>query len=122
MICSVDVGVDNCRVVVLCFGRDVMATLGHSSPIWTYRANAHKMRHNNLSVDYNGIIWRERSTQSPLLQLLVPKSGREQLFLSYHCLEAIWAGTGYWYGWLIASIGRGWRMMSRTGSDSVSSV
>ena len=23
---------------------DVMSTLGHSSPIWTYRANAHKMR------------------------------------------------------------------------------
>ena len=39
---------------------------------------------NNLSVDDNGIIWRKRSTQSPLLQLLVPKPGREQLFLSYH--------------------------------------
>ena len=39
---------------------------------------------NNLSVHDNGIIWRKRSTQSPLLQLLVPKPGREQLFLSYH--------------------------------------
>ena len=39
---------------------------------------------NNLLVDDNRIIWRKRSTQSPLLQLLVPKPGREQLFLSYH--------------------------------------
>ena len=39
---------------------------------------------NNLSVDDNGIIWRKRSTQSPLLQLLVPKAGREHLFLSYY--------------------------------------
>ena len=41
--------------------------------LWHYR--------NNLSVDD---IWRKRSTQSPLLQLLVPKPGREQLFLLYH--------------------------------------
>ena len=40
--------------------------------------------HNNLSVDDNGTLWRKRSSQSPLLQLLVPKAGREQLFLSYH--------------------------------------
>ena len=40
--------------------------------------------HNNLSLDGNGIIWRKRSSQSPLLQLLVPKSGRGQLFLTYH--------------------------------------
>ena len=39
---------------------------------------------NNLTVDDNGIIWRRRSTQSPLLQLLVPKPGRKELFLSYH--------------------------------------
>ena len=39
---------------------------------------------NNLSLDGNGIIWRKRSSQSSLLQLLVPKSGREQLFLGYH--------------------------------------
>ena len=39
---------------------------------------------NNLSLDDNGIIWRKRSY---LLQLLVPKSDREQLFLAYHaCL------------------------------------
>ena len=39
---------------------------------------------NNLSLDDNGIIWRKRSSQSSLLQLPVPKSGREQLFLAYH--------------------------------------
>ena len=38
----------------------------------------------NITVDDNRIIWRKRSTHSPLLQLLVPKPGREQLFLSYH--------------------------------------
>ena len=44
------------------------------------------LRHhrNNLSVDANGTLWRKRSSQSALLQLLVPKAGREQLFLSYH--------------------------------------
>ena len=35
-------------------------------------------------MDDNRIIWLKRSIQSPLLQLLVPKPGREQLFLSYH--------------------------------------
>ena len=39
---------------------------------------------NNLSLDNNGIIWRNCSSQSSLLQLLVPKPGREQLFLTYH--------------------------------------
>ena len=39
---------------------------------------------NNLTVDDSGIIWWKRSTQSPLLQLLVPKPGRKELFLSYH--------------------------------------
>ena len=39
---------------------------------------------NNLSLDDNGIIWRTRSSQSTLLQLLVHKSGRERLFLAYH--------------------------------------
>ena len=39
---------------------------------------------NNLSLDNNGIIWPKRSSQSSLLQLLVPKPGREQLFLTYH--------------------------------------
>ena len=39
---------------------------------------------NNFTVDDSGIIWKKRSTQSPLLQLLVPKPGRKQCFLSYH--------------------------------------
>ena len=39
---------------------------------------------NNLSVDDNGTLWGKKSSLSPLLQLLVPKAGREQLFLSYH--------------------------------------
>ena len=39
---------------------------------------------NNLSVDDTGTLWRRRSSQSPILQLLVPKADREQLFLSYH--------------------------------------
>ena len=39
---------------------------------------------NNLSLDDNTIIWWNRSSQSSLLQLLIPKSGREQLFLAYH--------------------------------------
>ena len=38
---------------------------------------------NNLTVNDIGVIWRKRSTQSPLLQLLVPKPCQEQLFLSY---------------------------------------
>ena len=39
---------------------------------------------NNLSLDNNGIIWRKRSSQSSLLQLLGPTPGREKLFLTYH--------------------------------------
>ena len=39
---------------------------------------------NNILLDGNGIIWRKRSSRSSLLQLLIPKSGREQLFLAYH--------------------------------------
>ena len=39
---------------------------------------------NNLSVDDNGMILRKMSSQSHMLQLLVPKPAREQLFLSYH--------------------------------------
>ena len=57
MIRSVDVSVDHCRVVVLCFGKarvtNTMSTLGHSSPIWAYRAKAHKMR---ISHDDDGLI------------------------------------------------------------------
>ena len=68
---------------------------------------------NNLSVDDNGTLWRKRSSQSAQLQLLVPKAGREQLFLSYHAsfLEDIWDGRGHSHGWQIAFIGRVWRMM-----------
>ena len=33
---------------------------------------------NNLSVDDNGVIWGKRSSQSHMLQLLVPKPAREQ--------------------------------------------
>ena len=39
---------------------------------------------NNLSADANGVIWRKISLEESKLQLLVPKSGREQLFLAYH--------------------------------------
>ena len=35
------------------------------------------------------------------------------------CLEVIWAGTGHWPSWLIASIGRASRMMSRNASSNV---
>ena len=35
---------------------------------------------NNMPLDYNGISWWKRSSQSSLLQLLVPKSGRKELF------------------------------------------
>ena len=38
----------------------------------------------NLSVDANGVLWRKRSSEVSQLQLLVPKPGREQLFLAYH--------------------------------------
>ena len=39
---------------------------------------------NNLTLDDRGTIWRKRSTQSPMLQLLVPKPGRKELFQLYH--------------------------------------
>ena len=76
---------------------------------------------NNLTVDDNGIIWRRRSTQSPLLQLLVPKPGRKELFLSYHAslFGAIRAEIGLWPGWPIVSFGPGCLML-KNGSASVS--
>ena len=55
---------------------EVKSMLPELRSLWHYR--------NNLSVDDNGTLWRKRSSQSALLQLLVPKAGREQLFLSYH--------------------------------------
>ena len=39
---------------------------------------------NNLSADTNGVIWRRRSSNSHQLQLLIPKAGRQELFLTYH--------------------------------------
>ena len=55
---------------------EVKSMLPELRSLWHHR--------NNLSVDDNGTLWRKTSSQSSLLQLLVPKGGREQLFLSYH--------------------------------------
>ena len=55
---------------------EVKSMLPELRSLWHHR--------NNLSVDDNGTLWRKRSSQSALLQLLVPKAGRERLFLSYH--------------------------------------
>ena len=57
---------------------EVKSMLPELRSLWHHR--------NNLSVDDNGTLWRKRSSQSAQLQLLVPKAGREQLFLSYHAL------------------------------------
>ena len=54
---------------------EVKSMLPELRSLWHHR--------NNLSVDDNGTLWRKRSSQSAQLQLLVPKDGREQLFLSY---------------------------------------
>ena len=55
---------------------EVKSMLPELRSLWHHR--------NNLSIDANGTLWRKRSSQSAQLQLLVPKAGREQLFLSYH--------------------------------------
>ena len=55
---------------------EVKSMLPELRSLWHHR--------NNLSVDDNGTLWRKRSSQSAILQLLVPKAGRERLFLSYH--------------------------------------
>ena len=55
---------------------EVRSMLPELRSLWHHR--------NNLSVDDNGTLWRKRSSQSALLQLLVPKAGRERLFLFYH--------------------------------------
>ena len=39
---------------------------------------------NNLLLDTYGILWRKRSSAVSQLHLLVPKPGRERLFLNYH--------------------------------------
>ena len=49
--------------------------------LWHHRNNLWTITE---SLDNNGIIWRKRSSQSSLLQLLVPKPGREKLFVAYH--------------------------------------
>ena len=55
---------------------EVKSMLPELRSLWHHR--------NNLSVDDNGTLWRKRSSQSAQLQLLVPKAGRERLFLSHH--------------------------------------
>ena len=55
---------------------EVKSMLPELRSLWHHR--------NNLSVDANGTLWRKRSSQSAQFQLLVPKAGRERLFLSYH--------------------------------------
>ena len=55
---------------------EVNSMLPELRSLWHHR--------NDLSVDDNGTLWRKRSSHSALLQLLVPKAGRERLFLSYH--------------------------------------
>ena len=52
---------------------EVKSMLPELRSLWHHR--------NNLSVDDNGTLWRKRSSQSAQLQLLVPKAGREQLFV-----------------------------------------
>ena len=54
----------------------VKSTLQEFRSLWHHRSN--------LSIDDNGILWWKRSSQCSLLQLLVPRAGHEQLFLSYH--------------------------------------
>ena len=41
---------------------------------------------NNLSLDNNGIIWRKRSSQSSLLQLLVPKTWPRKTIRDLPCI------------------------------------
>ena len=55
---------------------EVKSMLPELRSLWHHR--------NNLSVDANGTLWRKRSSQNDILQLLVPKAGRERLFLTYH--------------------------------------
>ena len=90
------IAVDSFRISTLqredptCITLHTWISSGEPPPPWTEVKGLHpELRslwhhRNNLSLDDNGIIWRKRSSQSSLLQLLVPKSGREQLFLAYH--------------------------------------
>ena len=53
------------------------------------------LRHhrNNLLADTNGVIWRRRISNSHQLQLLIPKTGRQELFLAYHT-SLFWGHLG----------------------------
>ena len=83
---------------------EVKSMLPELRSLWHHR--------NNLSVDDNGTLWRKRSSQSAQLQLLVPKAGREQLFLSYHAsLFGGHLGRTRTLARLVVFIGRAWRMM-----------
>ena len=53
-------------------------------PPWTEVKSFLWHHKNNLSADANGVLWRKRSYAVLQLQLLVPKPGRERLFLAYH--------------------------------------
>ena len=72
---------------------------------------------NNLSVDDNGTLWRRRSSQSALLQLLVRNSS--SCLTTLHCMVVTWEGRGPWRGCLTASIGRVCLTTSRNGWVSV---
>ena len=85
---------------------EVKSMLSEVRSLWHHR--------NNLSVDNNGTLWRKRSSQSSLLQLLVPKAGREQLFLSYH-VSLFGGHLGRTLDYLIVSIGRVCQMTLRNG-------
>ena len=77
---------------------------------------------NNLSVDDNAVIWRQRSSQNHMLQLLVPKPACERLFLSYHAsLFGGHLGRNRTFARLAHRhfIGRAYRMMSKNGLDNV---
>ena len=76
---------------------EVKSMLPELRSLWHHR--------NNLSVDDNGTLWRKRSSQSALLQLLVPNVGREQL-ITLHCMVVTWDGHEPWRDWLTVSIGR----------------
>ena len=82
-----------------------ISALQREDPVWHHR--------NNLSVDDNGTIWCKRSSQSALLQLLVPKAGRERLFLSYHA--SLYGGHLGWTRTLARLAGRECRMTYRIG-------
>ena len=96
MICSVDVGVDYCKVVVLCFWQstvtDVMDTSGHSSPIWAYRANAHKMRSSHDQDRSNPKDMCSLGVVDLDLTRMLPKSSRCELRLM---LPDSKLGTGF---------------------------